>query len=176
MRISRSFAETMTAARQQRKRYRAGIVASAGLLSALFAVLPASPAATTERIVVDWHTGLAIGGYDPVAFYTDGKPMPGNPDLEFAYGGTVWRFCNIGNREAFAARPDVYMPQFGGYDPLGVAHGVAVAGNPSVWLIAGGRLFLFYDRNRLETFTADPERIIGEAERNWPGVLRTLSP
>jgi YHS domain-containing protein len=176
MRISRSFAETMTAARQQRKRYHAGIVAFAGLLFALFAAPPASHAATTERIVVDWHTGLAIGGYDPVAFYTDGKPMPGSPDLEFAYGGAVWRFCNVGNREAFAARPDVYMPQFGGYDPLGVAHGAAVAGNPGVWLITGGRLFLFYDSDRLKTFNADPERITGAAERKWPDVLRALSP
>ena len=108
---------------------------------------------------MDRHTGLAIGGYDPVAFYTDGRPVPGSPDLEFQYGGTIWRFRNIGNREAFAARPDVYMPKFGGYDPLGVARGVAVAGNPDVWLINGGRLFLFYDRDHLATFSANSERI-----------------
>jgi hypothetical protein len=165
----------MTAARQQRKRYWVP-VALAGLLLALAADAFGSRAAATERIVVDWHSGLAIAGYDPVAFYTDGKPVLGSPDFEFAYGGAVWRFSNIGDREAFAARPDVYMPQFGGYDPLGVAKGVAVAGNPGVWLITGGRLFLFYDRNRLETFSADPERITGAAERKWPQVLRTLSP
>ncbi len=166
----------MTTARQQQKRYGAGIAALACLLLAPSAVPPASRAATTERLVVDWHTGLAIGGYDPVAFYTDGKPVLGSPDFEFLYGGAVWRFCNVGNRAAFAAQPDVYMPQFGGYDPLGVARGVAVAGNPSVWLIAGGRLFLFYDRARLEIFTADSERIIAAAERKWPDVLRALSP
>jgi hypothetical protein len=166
----------MTAARQQRKRYRADVAAFLGLFVALLVAAPAAHAATTERIVVDWHTGLAIGGYDPVAFYTDGRPVPGSPDLEFAYGGAVWRFCNIGNREAFAARPDVYMPQFGGYDPLGVVHGVAVAGNPNVWLISSGRLFLFYDRGRLETFSADPERITGAATRKWPDLLHTLSP
>lgn len=143
---------------------------------ALAAAPFASRAAGTERIVVDWHTGLAIEGYDPVAFYTDGKPMPGSPDLELRYGGAVWRFCNIGNREAFAARPDVYMPQFGGYDPVGVGHGVALAGNPGVWVISGEKLFLFYDRARLESFTADPERAIAAAERRWPAVLRTLSP
>jgi len=136
---------------------------------------PVAPAAT-ERIVVDRHTGLAIGGYDPVAFYTDGKPVLGSPDFELPYGGAVWRFRNIGNREAFAARPDVYMPQFGGYDPLGVADGVAVAGNPLVFLIMSKRLFLFYDRDRLETFTAGAERILAAADRKWPGVLRTLSP
>ena len=163
----------MTAARQQRKRYRIAAVSS--LLVALAAVAPCSHAAT-ERIVVDWHTGLAIGGYDPVAFYTERKPVLGNPDLELPYGGAVWRFCNIGNRQAFAARPDIYAPQFGGYDPVGVAQGVAVAGNPSVWLISGGRLFLFYDRDRLDTFTANADRIAAAAERKWPAVERALSP
>jgi hypothetical protein len=166
----------MTAARQQRKRN--GTVASA--LACLLLGLPSasslSRAATTETIVVDWHTGLAIGGYDPVAFYTDAKPVLGRPDFELRYGGAVWRFCNVGNREAFAAQPDVYLPQFGGYDPLGVAHGVAVAGNPTLWLISGSRLFLFYDRQRLQTFAADPDRIIAAAERKWPDVLHTLSP
>lgn len=141
----------------------------------MLAAVSTSSRAATERIVVDWHTGLAIGGYDPVAFYTDGKPVLGSPDLELSYGGTVWRFRNIGNREAFAARPDVYMPQFGGYDPIGVAHGVAVAGNPGVWLIAGGRLFLFYDRGRLDTFATNAVRIVAAAERKWPDVVRMLS-
>jgi hypothetical protein len=166
----------MTAARQKRKQYRAWILAAAGLALAPSATVPASIAATTELIVVDWHTGLAIGGYDPVAFFTDGKPMPGSADFEFRYGGAIWRFCNVGNRDAFAARPDIYMPQFGGYDPLGVLHGVAVAGNPNVWLINGERLFLFYDRARLEKFIANPDWLTAQAERKWPDVLRTLSP
>lgn len=166
----------MTAARQQRKRYGAVLAAFASLFLALPAVPPASRAATTERIVVNRLTGLAIDGYDPVAFYTDGKPVLGSPDIELRYGGAIWRFRNIGNRAAFAERPDVYMPQFGGYDPIGVAHGVAVAGNPGVWLIIGQRLFLFYDRTRRETFAANAERIAATAERKWPDVLRVLSP
>ena len=92
------------------------------------------------------------------------------------YGGAVWRFCNIGNRAAFAARPDVYMPQFGGYDPVGVARGVAVAGNPNLWLIAGERLFLFYDRARLEKFAADPSASTRRPSANGRTVLHgTLS-
>jgi hypothetical protein len=166
----------MTAARRQRKRHRAGSALLTCLLLAVPAAPPTSRAATTERIVVDWHTGLAIGGYDPVAFYTDGKPMLGKADLELPYAGAVWRFCNVGNREAFADHPDVYMPQFGGYDPLGVGHGVALAGNPSLWVITGGRLFLFYDRRRLDLFTANADRFIAAAERKWPDVLSTLSP
>jgi hypothetical protein len=85
----------MTTARQQRKRYRTADAAFAGLLAILAAVAPASRAATTETLVVDRHTGLAIGGYDPVAFYTDGQPVSGSPDFELEYAGAVWRFCNI---------------------------------------------------------------------------------
>jgi YHS domain-containing protein len=166
----------MTSARQERKQYRAGLAALAGVIALLSAGPPVLRAATTEAIVVDRYTGLAIGGYDPVAFYTEGRPMPGKADFELQYGGATWRFCNIGNREAFAAHPDVYMPQFGGYDPLGVARGVAVAGNPNVWLVTGERLFLFYDRARREKFVADAERLTAAAERKWPDVLRTLSP
>jgi hypothetical protein len=166
----------MTAARQKRKRLCTRLAASAGFLLVLSAGQPASIAATTERIVVDWNSGLAIGGYDPVAFFTDGRPMAGSSDFEFRYGGAIWRFRNVGNRAAFAAKPEIYMPQFGGYDPLGVLRGVAVAGNPNVWLITGERLYLFYDRARLETFAGDAERLAAVAERKWPDVQRALSP
>lgn len=120
----------MTAARRQRKRYRIPGAALGTLVLALFAGLPLTRAAKTERIVVDRHTGLAIGGSDPVAFFTDGRPMAGKPEFELRHGGAVWRFRNVGNREAFVARPEVYMPQLGGYDPLGGARGVAVTGSP----------------------------------------------
>ena len=133
-------------------------------------------AATTEMIVVDWHSGLAIDGYDPVAFFTDGKLLAGSAEFEFHYGGAVWRFRNVGNREAFAERPDIYMPQFGGYDPTGVARGVALSGNPNIWLISGQRLYLFYDRARLQKFAADADQVMAEAEHNWPAVMSTLSP
>jgi len=183
MRISPAFAETMTTARRKRKQYCAaaaaacaGLLAYAGLIFVLTAGPPTARAAATERIVVDWHTGFAIDGYDPVAFFTDGRPIAGSADLELRYGGAVWRFANIGNRAAFAASPDIYMPQYGGYDPLGVARGVAVAGNPSVWLIAGEKLFLFYDGDRRNSFAADPDRVTAPADRKWPILLRTLTP
>jgi hypothetical protein len=182
MRISPAFAETMTTARQKRKQFctvaaaGAGLLAYGGLVCGLTAGPPIARAVATERIVVNWHNGLAIDGYDPVAFFTDGKPIAGSADLELRYGGAVWRFANSGDRAAFAANPDIYMPQYGGYDPLGVARGVAVAGNPNAWLISGEKLFLFYDGDRRDTFAANPGRIIGPADRKWPVLLRTLTP
>ena len=143
----------------------------------ILASLPfAVRAAVTERVVLNRFSGLAIDGFDPVAYFTDGKPVEGSPDFELRYGGAIWRFANIGNRAAFAARPDVYMPQYGGYDPIGVARGLAVAGNPNAWLIASSRLFLFYNDDRRAKFVADPNRVIGPADRKWPEVQRTLTP
>jgi YHS domain-containing protein len=170
----------MTSARQKRNS-RATSIVGAGAIAAVLAALgtalaPPARAGLTERIVVDWHSGLAIGGYDPVAFFTDGKPTPGSAKLELRYGGVVWRFCNLGNRAAFAERPDVYMPQYGGYDPVAIARGVAVAGNPDMWTIVGERLFLFYNADQREKFLTDSDRFIATATRKWPDVMRSLDP
>jgi hypothetical protein len=169
----------MTAARQKRKQYCFSLAAVAALLAyagLAFLMAPGPAASAGERIVVDWHTGLAIDGYDPVAFFIDGKPLQGSSNLELRKGDVVWRFINVGNRAAFAAAPDVYMPQYGGYDPIGVARGLAVAGNPNVWLIQGQRLFLFYDSARRQKFTSDPNRVMSSADRKWPDVQRTITP
>ncbi|HUC49341.1 MAG TPA: YHS domain-containing (seleno)protein [Xanthobacteraceae bacterium] len=173
----------MTAARQKKKQYWFGLAAIAallvyvGLVFVSAAVIAAGPAASAdERIVVDWHTGLAIDGYDPVAYFTDGKPLQGSPNLELRKSNVIWRFINVGNRAAFAAAPNVYMPQYGGYDPIGVARGLAVAGNPNVWLIQGQRLFLFYDSARRQKFAGGPNRVIAAADRKWTDVQRTITP
>ncbi|HTZ03171.1 MAG TPA: YHS domain-containing (seleno)protein [Xanthobacteraceae bacterium] len=179
MRISLAFAETMTTARRKRKQYCGAAAARAGLLACLVVMaaggVPTTPAAG-GRVVVDWHTGLAIDGYDPVAFFTQGKPVAGRDDYELRLGGVTWRFTNIGNREAFAASPQVYMPQYGGYDPIGVARGLAVPGNPNVWLIIGEKLYLFYSEDRREKFAANPDRVVSPADRAWPAVSAKLIP
>ncbi|HEX4043558.1 MAG TPA: YHS domain-containing (seleno)protein [Xanthobacteraceae bacterium] len=183
MRISPAFAETMTTARRKRKHSCSaaiGAVAALTVYGCLIVTLIVGPplprAAAGEHVVMDWHSGLAIDGYDPVGFFTEGRPVAGSDDYELRYGGAVWRFANLGNRAAFAADPDVYMPQYGGYDPVGIARGLAVAGNPNVWLIIGEKLFLFYSDDRREKFAAHPNRVTDAADRQWPAVARTLTP
>jgi hypothetical protein len=165
----------MTTARRKRK-HRDGLAFSVVVAVALSLFAGAAWADLTERIVVDWHTGLAIDGYDPVAFFTDGKPLLGSAAFELRHDGVVWRFRNSGNRAAFAERPDIYMPRYGGYDPVGVARGVAVAGKPNVWLIASQRLFLFYDPADRQKFSGDAVHFIATADRKWPQLQRTLTP
>lgn len=153
---------------------RARLVAAA-LFAASVAGAPAR-AAVTELVVVDWHTGLAIGGFDPVAYFTNARPTPGRPNVEGNYARAIWRFDNEGNRAAFLAAPQIYMPQFGGYDPTAVARGVATAGNPLYWLIIDTKLYLFYDAGARAAFMADPKGFVAAAERQWPQLIRSLAP
>ena len=132
-------------------------------------------AATTERVVVDRITGLAIGGVDPVAFFTKGQTTIGRPEVEASEAGVIWRFENIDNRAFFLAHPEIYGPQFGGYDPVDVARGVAYAGNPRFWLIVGQRLYLFGREESRDAFAADPAAVLREAQRRWPQLVETLA-
>ena len=139
------------------------------------ALPPASQAATSERVVMNRFTGLAIEGFDPVAYFVDGRPLRGLPDFEATLFGAVWRFRNEGNMASFLAHPEVYGPRFGGYDPLDLARGVTLAGNPLFWVISGQRLYLFGIETNRDAFAADPERFLAQADRRWPALERALS-
>jgi hypothetical protein len=167
----------MTAQRQETKGWRRTIALIGLVLNLILATGCALPAraATTERIVANRFTGLAIGGVDPVAYFTDAKPVMGEPDFELAQGGVIWRFCNADNLAFFRADPDIYGPQFGGYDPVDVARGVAFAGNPQIWLIFENRLYLFGREQSRDAFTAQPAKYLPDALRRWPQILETLA-
>src|SRR5262245_64449334 len=127
-----------------------------------------------QPLAVNGTTGLAISGFDPVAYFTEGKALFGRPEIELNFDGAVWRFTNEGNRGAFVSHPDVYAPRFGGYDPLAIGRGRSVQGHPLIWAVSGQRLYLFYSEQARTAFLADPGRIIETAERKWPDLARTL--
>ena len=165
----------MTAARQRQvTRPRRGLWVAIGVLTCGIISPIAAVAAAFVHIVTDPQTGLAISGFDPVAYFTDAAPERGRPGTEYNFGGTVWRFRNEGNRAAFAENPDVYSPQFGGYDPVAIARGTSVPGHPLFWLVTGQRLYLFYSAEDRAAFGVESQRFIEAAERNWPVVQRTL--
>jgi YHS domain-containing protein len=132
-------------------------------------------AATTERIVTNRFSGLAIEGYDPLAYFIDGRPETGLPEFEAAQGGAVWRFRNEGNRASFVAHPEVYGPQFGGYDPVDLARGVTVAGNPLFWVVTGQRLYLFGREENRDRFAASPGQFLEQAISRWPELEEQLA-
>ncbi|HEX7790139.1 MAG TPA: YHS domain-containing (seleno)protein [Afipia sp.] len=166
----------MTARRQENKGQGLGF-ACFGVLGALAWLVIGAQAwgAATERVVVNRHSGLAIDGFDPVAFFTDAEPSRGLPDVEVSERGVVWRFRNEANRGAFLAHPEIYSPRFGGYDPVHVAQGKAVAGRPQLWLISGERLYLFSREESRAAFVADPQGILKQADGLWPALSGTLS-
>jgi hypothetical protein len=181
----------MTAQRQERNGRRPGlafIALSAGFLwTGLAGTGPFWPgigalvwlgpvqAATTERVVVNRYSGLAIEGFDPVAYFVDARAEPGLAEFEASEAGAVWRFRNEGDRASFVAHPEIYGPQFGGYDPVDVARGVTFAGNPMFWLISGQRLYLFGREESRDAFATDPQRFLRDADLRWPELQQQLS-
>ncbi|WP_456623862.1 YHS domain-containing (seleno)protein [Bradyrhizobium sp. P5_C12] len=132
-------------------------------------------AATTERIVVNRFSGVAIEGFDPVAYFVDGGAALGTAEFEANLWGAVWRFRNEGNRASFLAHPEIYGPQYGGYDPADIARGIAIAGNPRFFVIAAQRLYLFSREANRDAFAADPERFLYEVGKRWPALQDKLS-
>jgi hypothetical protein len=168
----------MTAQRQERNGGRSGNgFRRPGIaLIALWAGFAwAAQAATTERVVVNRYSGLAIEGFDPVAYFADARPVQGLPQFEASDSGAVWRFRNASNRASFVAHPDIYGPQFGGYDPIDLARGVTFAGNPLFWLVSGERLYLFGREQSRDAFAADPAAALREANQRWPELEQTLA-
>ena len=148
------------------------------LLAGFFSILCldfTALAATTERVVVNRYSGLAIDGFDPVAYFTDSQAIQGVVDFEAAEAGAVWRFRNEGNRASFVAHPEVYAPQFGGYDPIDLGRGVTYAGNPRLWVVTGQRLYLFGREENRDAFTADPQRFLKDAMTRWPAIEQGLA-
>jgi hypothetical protein len=172
----------MTAARQQRKPPPAfkplllrilGLAFGLAVYGGIFAP-PSISAAPSDRIVINALTGLAISGFDPVAYFVDAKPKIGRPDMELRLDGVVWRFTNEGNRAEFAAHSEVYLPSFGGYDPVALARGVSVPGHPLFWTVTAERLYLFYSPEARTAFLAEPGNIIARAMRKWSAIERTI--
>jgi len=167
----------MTAQRQKRYGSRPRIALFA-LLAEFFGGLTldlAARASTTERVVVNRYSGLAIAGFDPVAYFTESMALQGLPDFEARESGAVWRFRSEGNRASFVAHPEIYGPQFGGYDPVDVARSVTYPGNPRLWVVAGQRLYLFGREENRDAFAAEPERFLKEATTRWPVLEQGLA-
>lgn len=135
----------------------------------------AAQAAITERVVANRFSGLAIEGFDPVAYFTEARPELGLEDYEASEAGAVWRFRNDSDRASFVAHPDIYGPQYGGYDPIDLARGVTVAGNPRFWLVSGQRLYLFNREQTRAAFAADPSPAQRTANLRWPELEQTLA-
>jgi len=100
-------------------------------------------ALATAPSAVAQDVPLAIKGYDPVAYFTDGRPTPGRPDIEYQWDEHTYRFASMEHRELFKRNPASYAPQFGNYCAMALAKGLLVIADPQHWLIHDGKLYVF---------------------------------
>ena len=136
--------------------------------AALF-ILPMTVQAKTFYNV-GW-TGVAIKGYDPVAYFTEKTAVKGDSDFEYEWSGAKWRFASSENLETFKSDPEKYAPRYGGYCAYGVANNYLVKIDPEAWTVYEGRLYLNYSLQVREQWKEDIPGNIRKADANWPAVL-----
>ena len=140
------------------------------ILMTCIALLGAQVAAATEPVYQSF-LGTAIRGTDPVAYFTEGRPVEGSSDFTHEWNGATWRFASAENRDRFAADPEAYAPQFGGYCAWAVSQGYTASTDPEAWDIVDGKLYLNYSKSVQEQWHRDVPGNIAAGNRNWPKVL-----
>jgi enamine deaminase RidA (YjgF/YER057c/UK114 family) len=145
---------------------------SAVLLALLFVTLLV-PTARGDEIP------LSISGYDPVAYFTEGKPVPGKTDFEYLWHKLRWRFASSAHRDLFSRDPERYAPQYDGYCAMGAAAGEAGhkdTVDPEAWAIVDGKLYLTHRRQSMETWRQNPAEYIKKADADWAAVKDLAEP
>jgi hypothetical protein len=116
-------------------------------------------------------SGLALHGYDPVAYFVSGRPEKGHDAFTYAWQGATWRFASAERRDLFAASPDAYAPQFGGYCAWAVSRNYTADIDPQAFDIVEGKLYLNYSKLVQLRWKADRAGNIRKAQQNWPALL-----
>jgi enamine deaminase RidA (YjgF/YER057c/UK114 family)/YHS domain-containing protein len=154
----------------ERSRFR--LKPSAALVGLLFITVPAPTARSEEP-------KLSISGYDPVAYFTDGKPVQGKSEIEYLWHKLRWRFASDAHRQSFAKDPDRYTPQYDGYCAMGMANEEAAhkdTVDPEAWAIVDGKLYLTHISQDMEDWRQNPTQYIKQANENWAKVKDLAEP
>ena len=138
------------------------------VLALFSALLPI--AAAKDLLNLD-RSGVAIQGYDPVAFFTDNQPVKGNPQFQSEYRGAKYYFTSAEHKAVFDKEPAKYEPQFGGYCAYGASHGSKAPIKIEAWQIVNGRLLMQYDLDVKGRFNEDQQRNLRKADQNWPDLV-----
>ncbi len=139
--------------------------------SFLVLTLFAAPAFAKSPVYTETPDDLAVSGYDPVAYFAEGKPVEGKSEFEYKWQGATWHFENARNLAAFKADPAAYAPQYGGYCAWAVSQGYTASSDPKAWKIVGKKLYLNYSKQVQSKWEKDTAGNIDKADKNWPKVL-----
>lgn len=144
----------------------------------LIAMAAATPAATlwtqpafAAQPLVYATENIAINGYDPVAYFTEEKPVEGVAEFSSDWDGATVLFASAAHKEMFDADPETYAPKYGGYCAYAVSKGYTASTNPAAWTVHQGGLYLNYSRSVRALWSARRSSHITSADTNWPGVL-----
>lgn len=145
-------------------------ILSTGLL---FSLMAATMAQASEIYA---KNGVAINGYDPVAYFTDKKPVKGSEKYTAKYEGVTFRFASAGHKKTFEANPAHYVPQFGGYCAYGTAKGHKASTEPQAFTVVNDKLYLNYNNDVRKLWRADIPGFLVQANKNWPDVKKQPEP
>ena len=135
-----------------------------GCASALLLALSAAPVLGGEA---GKSHRLAIKGYDPVAYFTEKRPVLGSSEFEHVWNDARWRFASAANRDRFRADAERYAPQYAGYCALGIAKGEKFEVDPTVWTIVDGKLYLNFNRQIRDDWRKEQVANIKKADQQW---------
>jgi hypothetical protein len=157
------------------RKIRTGILFVAVFLTMISAVVPVAQAQAARSVININRSGVAIEGYDPVAYHLLQRPVQGDPAFSFRWMEATWLFANADHRDRFAQDPERYAPRFGGYCSWAVSRGTTAAIDPNAWHIENGLLYLNLNPRLNRDFIANIADNIRRAEANWPGIRDRLS-
>ncbi len=136
------------------------------VLALLASAAAAAPALAAEPVFVE--DGLAIRGFDPVAYFEEGRPVAGDPRFTAEWNGATWRFASAARRDAFLAEPERWAPQYGGWCAWAVAQGDLAPTDPDAWKIVDGKLYLNYSARIQRKWERDIPGNVERADARWP--------
>ena len=129
-------------------------------------LMPALAALSLSGALLAQSPSISLRGYDPVAYFTEGRPVKGSADINYDFDDARYLFSSQKNRERFAATPDRYTPQYSGLCATGMALGAKAVADPTVWKIVDGKLYVFSSPHAREKFESDPA-MLARAQQNW---------
>lgn len=139
---------------------------------AMLTIVSAPPVhAAKDPVYTSLLGSLAVNGYDPVAYFSEGRPVEGQRQFSHAWQGATWRFASQENLDKFKANPSAYAPQYGGYCAWAVSRGYTASSDPEAWRIVEGKLYLNYSKDVQKQWEQDIPGNITKADTNWPSVL-----
>ena len=140
-------------------------------IASLFALFFTVSANAEDPIYTGFFSSEAISGYDTVSYFTGGEPVKGKDEFKTKWRGATWKFSSAENLAAFEASPEKYAPQYGGYCAWAIADGNFAEGNPKIWAIENGKLYLNYNDTVRGRWDEDRADFITRGDEQYPALV-----